>query len=226
MNEETHKLVFFDLDGTLIAGNSWRLFNLTFGLTENEDAMFFDLYHRGIITYKEWVDLIARILRERKLCSKGAYAAFTETLVPREDAAVLIDDLHAKGYQAVLLSGALHQSAEALGRRVGIDHVYTTASLVFADDGYVSSIELHKSMDELPMRTIEDEGLAKRSIFEEVCAVFGADPEETIHVGDGGNDIEIFKRTKKGILFGTFEPLEPLAWKKVTRLGDIAGFLS
>ncbi|MCU0660285.1 MAG: HAD-IB family phosphatase [Candidatus Pacebacteria bacterium] len=226
MNSQTHKLIFFDLDGTLISANSWQLSNSAFGLTENEDATFFDLYHRSIITYKEWIDLIARILRERKLCNKDTFTAFTERLTPRPEAATLIETLRTMGYTTVLLSGALRQSAEAVGKKVGIDHVYTTTALVFADDGYVSSIELHKSMDALPMRTIKDEGLAKRSIFEEVCAVFGVAPEQTMYIGDGGNDIEIFKQTKKGVLLGEFAPLRDLAWKKVSNLTDIIGLLS
>jgi hydroxymethylpyrimidine pyrophosphatase-like HAD family hydrolase len=40
-------------------------------------------------------------------------------------------------------------------------------------------------------------------------------------VGDGGNDLEIFKRTKKAIQIGNYEPLKEFAWKRVENLSEI-----
>jgi HAD superfamily phosphoserine phosphatase-like hydrolase len=219
------KIIFFDLDGTLLEGNSWKAFNRAFGPSEAEDAMLYDSYHRGSITYQEWIDRICSLLRERKRCTREAYAAFTRTLVPREDAADLIRECTAHGYGTAILSGALYSSAMAIASRIGIDEVFTTASLAFDADGLIMKIELHKSMSENPVRTITDEGLAKLSIFKEACARYGADPRETMHVGDGSNDIEIFKYTSRGIALGEHPVLGPLAWKQVRQLKEIIRFL-
>jgi len=51
---------------------------------------------------------------------------------------------------------------------------------------------------------------------------FGIDLEQCACVGDGGNDIEIFKITKRGITFSSSgEEIKQGAWKVVDSLGDI-----
>jgi phosphoserine phosphatase len=46
----TKKLVVFDLDGTLIEGNTWLSFNLALGLSHQEDAGLFLQYQAGTIS--------------------------------------------------------------------------------------------------------------------------------------------------------------------------------
>ena len=58
-------------------------------------------------------------------------------------------------------------------------------------------------------------------IFEGVCREHGVNPEETIHVGDSRNDIEIFQKTKKGVLIGDHAGLKPFAWKQIHNLKEI-----
>jgi hydroxymethylpyrimidine pyrophosphatase-like HAD family hydrolase len=62
---------------------------------------------------------------------------------------------------------------------------------------------------------------AKLNSFESICSKYEVSPSETIAVGDGGNDLEIFKKTKKGILVGNYEKLKPFAWKQVQSLSEI-----
>jgi phosphoserine phosphatase len=204
------KLIFFDLDGTLIKESSWHLFNPYFGMTEAEDQVMFDWYKRGLITYSQWDEMIVKILRDKNLCTKDKVAEFVETILPRPETQDLINACKEAGYTTVIVSGTMKQIAESFRARLGIDLSYTCSEIVFRDDGTFEDIANDK-----------DEAPAKLRIFERVCTEHGVDPSEVIMVGDGGNDLEIFKRTKKAIQIGSYEPLKEFAWKHVENLSEI-----
>jgi phosphoserine phosphatase len=204
------KIIFFDLDGTLSPTNSWYLFNLAFGMSETEDNTMFDWYKRGIISYDQWDDLIVKIIREKNLCTKEKVEEFATSILPRPETQDLINACKEAGYTTIIVSGTMKQIAESFRARLGIDLSYTCSEIVFRDDGTFEDIANDK-----------DEAPAKLRIFERVCAEHGVDPNEAIMVGDGGNDLEIFKRTKKAIQIGNYEPLKEFAWKRVENLSEI-----
>ncbi len=208
------KPIFFDLDGTLIAGNSWYAFNLYFGMSESEDKVMLDWYSRGIISYDEWDHLIVKILREKNQCTKEKLSDFLKTLKPRPEAISLIQACKDNGYTPIILSGTMRQIAESIKETIGADASYTTSEIVFNEDGSFQTITNEK-----------DEGPAKLRIFEQVCHEYGVSPEDTIHVGDSRNDLEIFEKTCKGILIGEYQKLKPLAWKQIESLKEINSFL-
>lgn len=208
------KLIFFDLDGTLLSDSTWHLFNPHFGMTEQEDFVLFDWYKRGLLTYSEWDDMIVKILREKNLCTKDKVEEFAKTILPRPEAQDLINTCKESGYTTIIVSGTMKQLAESFRARLGIDLSYTCSEIVFRDDGTFEDIANDK-----------DEAPAKLRIFERVCAEHGVDPSETIMVGDGGNDLEIFKRTKKAIQIGDYEKLKEYAWKHIENLSEIKELL-
>lgn len=208
------KLIFFDLDGTLSPTNSWYLFNLAFGMSETEDTVMFDWYKRGLLSYAEWDEMIVKILREKNMCTREKVEAFVGTILPRPEAQDLIHTCKEAGYTTIILSGTMKQIAESFRARLGIDLSYTCSEIVFRDDGTFEDIANDK-----------DEAPAKLRIFERVCAEYGVDPADTIMVGDGGNDLEIFKRTKKAIQIGDHELLKEFAWKHIQNLREIKDLL-
>lgn len=208
------KPIFFDLDGTLIAGNSWYEFNLYFGMSEIEDQALLNWYTRGIITYDEWDHLIVKILREKNQCTQEKVAEFVKKITPRPEVLELMNICKEKGYSPIILSGTMKQIAEDFKNRVGADASYTTSEIIFNNEGGFETISNDK-----------DEGPAKLRIFERVCAEYGVQPEDTIHVGDSRNDLEIFTISKKGILIGDYEKLKPFAWKQVQNLKEIIELL-
>lgn len=209
-----NKLIFFDFDGTLTQSSSWYLFNTHFGMTEQEDSTLFEQYLKQEFDYKGWMDAIIAILKDRGLCTEDAVKTFSETLTLRDDAALVIQACKDAGYTPIVISGGLQQVIEPACHKVGIDRVCATASLVFDSQGKFSSI--NDSSDEMH---------AKVKAFLEICKEYGVNQEDTTVVGDGGNDIEVFKHTKRGIQIGTYGPLEPFAWKRVENLKEIIDFL-
>jgi HAD superfamily phosphoserine phosphatase-like hydrolase len=208
------KPIFFDLDGTLIEGNSWYMFNLYFGMSQKEDEMMINWYRQGVLAYNEWIDLIVKILRQKNKCTQEKIAEFNKTISPRPGTIEVMRTCKEQGYTPIIISGTIKQIAEDIGEFIGADTAYTTSEIIFNKDGVLETIN-----------NKEDEGQAKLRIFEKVCAEFGISPEEAIYVGDSGNDIQIFEKTNKGILIGDYEKLKPLAWKQVQNLSEITQLL-
>lgn len=208
------KLICFDFDGTLTEQSSWYLFNTHFGMTAEEDASLFDQYVHNGFDYKAWTAEIIRILKERGLLTKDSLLEFVKTIALREDAAYLVAACKEAGYTTVIISGGLKQVVEHVADTLGVDQILTTAELVFNDDGSFETI-----VDS------GDEMYAKVALFESVCAQYEVAPEDIVAVGDGGNDLEIFKKTKKAILLGNYEKLKEFAWKQVQSLSEIKELL-
>lgn len=208
------KVIFFDLDGTLIPSNSWFEFNRYFGMSETEDQTLLDWYSRNIITYEQWDDIIVKLIQEKNQCTKEKLADFVQTIAVRPDTISFIEACKKAGYITVMISGTMQQIAEAVRENIGADVSHTTSTIVFNEDGSFNTITNEK-----------DEGPAKLRIFEKLCDEYGIDPTQTIYVGDSRNDLEIFQKTSRGILIGEKTILEPFAWKKVTTLSEITPFL-
>lgn len=208
------KLIFFDLDGTLLPGNSWADFNHYFGMSPIEDGVLLDWYGRGIITYEEWDSLIVRILKEQNRCTEKGLPVFLETLSPREEAQQVIQACKERGYTTIILSGTMKQIAEHMGAKLGVDLVRTTAEIIYDKEGNLDTV-----------KNDSDEGPAKLRIFESVCAEYGVDSKEVIHVGDSRNDLEIFSHTKCGVLLGDHATLKPVAWKQIQKLDEVLELL-
>jgi phosphoserine phosphatase len=204
------KLIFFDFDGTLTTSNSWYLFNTAFGMTPEEDSSLFDRYLKNQFNYEEWTRQIIAILKDRNLCTESKVKEFSESISLRDGAFDLIQACKDAGYKTIILSGGLKQIVEPFANQLGIDEVYSTNEIVFDTDG--AFVSIHDQSDEMH---------AKVKAFIDVCAKYEILEDEAIMVGDGGNDLEIFKRTKKAIQIGNYEPLKEFAWKQVQNLSEI-----
>ncbi len=208
------KVIFFDLDGTLTPMKTWYVFNKRFGLTDEEDEGLFQKYLANQIDYSTWTHEITSLLKERGLCTKEAVESFAGSIEIRDGAQELINLCKQQGYTTILLSGAIQQIATNFAARLGIDESFGGAEVSFNEDGSLSGLVKGK-----------DEAMSKLTTFEKICAEHGVDPVDTIMVGDGGNDLDIFKKTKKGILLGNYEPLKEYAWKQVQSLSEIEELL-
>lgn len=204
------KLICFDFDGTLTESSSWYLFNTHFGMTAEEDHSLFQQYLENGFDYKNWIAQIITILKERSLLNRDSLELFLSTIPLRDGAKELLNSCKESGYTTAIISGGLKQVVEYVSCALGVDHVITTSELVFNEDGSFETI-----VDQ------GDEMYAKVKAFETICKEYGVSSEDAIAVGDGGNDLEIFKKTKKGIILGNYEPLKEFAWKQVQSLSEI-----
>jgi len=103
----------------------------------------------------------------------------------------LINFVKSAGYTTAMVSGGFTLSSERVGKLLGIDHVVSNELIV--KDGIITG-EVVGSL------TAQN---SKELVLEEIAAQHGIAPEDCIVVGDGANDICIFKRARYAIAFNS-----------------------
>ncbi len=137
----------------------------------------------------------SQALKERVKLLKGltledAIAALDKMpLMP--GAKELINFVKSAGYTTAMVSGGFTLSSERVGKLLGIDHVVSNELIV--KDGIITG-EVVGSL------TAQN---SKELVLEEIAAQHGIAPEDCIVVGDGANDICIFKRARYSIAFNS-----------------------
>jgi phosphoserine phosphatase len=103
----------------------------------------------------------------------------------------LVSYLRSRGYRTAMFSGGFTIAADRVGETLGIDHVVSNELLI--DDGRLTG----------EVRGPLTEQGSKEQALEEISRKYGIEPEECIVIGDGANDICIFKRSRYAIAFNS-----------------------
>lgn len=206
---DTIKLVCLDLDETLITHNSWLNLGLALGMTKERDQELYDQYSRGDITYDEWNGLVLKeYMRHEGATREGINKILTQyAFSPGAEEAVSY--LRDKGYELALISGSIDILVEHVAHALGITHYKANNIFEFDDNDRLVNI-----------RTYGDDTRLKADHLEVFCDMLGIKVTECACVGDGANDIEMFKRTGHGITFKGSK-IEKDAWKIIDSLHDI-----
>jgi phosphoserine phosphatase len=171
------KLVVFDVDGTLTNHSSvwWRLHE-HFGTTK-EGKQYYNQYFSNEITYDQWADLDAGLWKGKSVNEVMKVVKATQLTSGSEET---IQTLRRHGLKTAILSGGLDIMADEIAQRVGIDFVLTN--------------RLHHKNGLLTGRV--DNLVAWGGKAEQIHQVnnhFGIPLENTAFVGDGRNDVSVFK---------------------------------
>lgn len=179
------KLVVFDVDGTLTCHSSiwWRLHE-HFG-TQKEGKYYYDQYFAGKINYDQWADYDAGLWKGQSLDEVLRVVRETELMPGAKEA---IQTLKQNGIHVAILSGGLDVLADDIGKRLGIEYVLTNRLL--SSDGILTGrVENLVAWGE------------KSKEIANVADHFGVNLEETAFVGDGRNDVSVFKHVGLSIAF-------------------------
>ena len=212
---EKIKLVCFDLDDTLIEQNSWYKLSLDLGLTAEGDKYFYEMYHtKKEISYENWILELLKIYKERGRANFKNIIGSLSTYSYKEGAREIIDYLKNKGYKIALISGSFNVIVDLVAKDLSIEFAGAINNFIFdADDQLENIISFGGNED-----------IAKLNILEDVCLKSGINIDECACIGDGSNDIEMFKKTKHGITFRGSK-IEDEAWKIIESLHDIKNIL-
>ena len=179
------RLVVFDVDGTLTKHSSiwWRLHE-HFGTTV-EGKLYYDQYFAGEINYDQWADLDAGLWRGKTIDEVMKVVQATQLTPGSKEA---IQTLRDHGLKTAILSGGLDIMANDIGRRVGIDYVLTNT--LHHENGILTG-----EVDNLVAWG------AKHEEVHQINKHFGVPLEKTAFIGDGRNDITVFKVVGLAVAF-------------------------
>jgi len=211
------KIICFDVNGTLVKENSWDIFTYGKPDIDKEIEVAFLCYYKKEINIDEmWKRMVVSLRKTGRANSKFIENCWDVTSTFNEGAEDIIEYLKEKGYKIYLISCSIDVYLDCMVQKLNLDGYYAGSHLIFDKDGELESItsECIKSREYKEIKLRE---LAERE---------GVEVEDIIFVGDGDNDVEVFKMTKRGIAMDTDnEELLDYAWKKVESLGEIQDIL-
>jgi phosphoserine phosphatase len=186
-SEARIKLVVFDMDSTLIDAETIDELAEAAGVGDKVAAITEQAMH-GKLDYSEALTERVRLL-EGLTIEKAHEALDRMPFMP--GAKELIEFLKSRGYRTAMISGGFTLAADRVGEALGMDHVVSNELLINNDHitGEVTG-------------PLTGEG-SKELVLEEISGEYGIEPEECIVIGDGANDICIFKRARYAIAFNS-----------------------
>lgn len=188
------KLIFFDLDGTLIDGYEYIYVHLWeyFGVDLNETREALKRYFSGKITYEEWVGNDVRLLRSAG-ATKAKILQAISSLRPMKGAIDTLRELRQKGYRIFVVSGGIDLVVDAIfpDHADLFEQVYINR-YVFNDDGTINHA--------IPTKYDVEH---KATCIKDVARKFGQTPADCVFVGDNVNDVQAALTAGTSIAFNS-----------------------
>jgi len=209
------KLICFDVDGTLVEGNSWLRLTEAMGYSTKEHSDIYLRCKKGEVTFVEGL----KILEEAYHSSVNANKNFINDLFNKTEikgeVKDLISYLKGKGYLIYLISSSIDIYVGLVSERIGADGFYANSSLEFDKEGNLKKIIYR-----------ENEGELKVEHLQNLIKKLGITMDQVVFIGDSDNDIEAFEATKQGIAVNSSsDKLKKVSWKIVDSLGEIKNIL-
>jgi phosphoserine phosphatase len=186
-NSDRIKLVVFDMDSTLIDAETIDELAHAAGVGDKV-ASITEKAMQGELDFSDALFERVRLLRGLSL-EKAHDALDKMPFMP--GAKELVTYLRSRGYKTAMISGGFTIAAERVGKTLEIDHVVSNELLI--DNGSLTG----------EVRGPLTEQGSKEQVLEDISRKYGIEPEECIVVGDGANDICIFKRARYAIAFNS-----------------------
>lgn len=175
-------LICFDVDGTLVKHPSgmviWEVLNLRYGGSQKVNRQRYDMYHRGDITYPEWVALDVQEWKSAGATRDEIVDSIAEfSLI--DGAKAVVTELKRRGYKLAVISGTLDIVLEELFGDHPFDDVYTN-QLFFDAEGRLED-----------WRATPYDGRGKPEALREIAKRHRIPLSRSAFIGDGENDVPL-----------------------------------
>ncbi|HVS32000.1 MAG TPA: HAD-IB family phosphatase [Thermoanaerobaculia bacterium] len=210
------RLLVLDMDGTVLAENSWQSLHEAFGLRAEEDAVMLEWYRQGILSYADWTRLIEKIYVQRGLATRQRAVTALYGCRIRDGARELVDGARRRGYDIALISGGVSLLVERVAHELGIDHWSANHRLRFDDDGRFIALDMKG-----------DDAEFKAAELAALCGRLKLPSSDCYCIGNGCNDRLVFELSGHGILVCDADKPRPFsgAWNEVRELAEALSVL-
>lgn len=209
------KLVCFDIDETLVDGNSWLILTEGLGCSTQKHLDIYTRAKKKTISFAEAERALTKMYQDSGKANHDFIKNIFSKIKPRKYAKEVIDYLRNKGYKVYLITGGLDVYAESIAKKLNADGFYANSTLEFDGDGLLKKIHYR-----------DNQGQIKVEQAKELIEKLGINIDEVAFIGDSDNDVEIFKETQHGIaVHCEHKDLKKAAWKTAEKLKDIKNIL-
>ena len=190
------KVIAFDLDGTITKVNSiWKFIHDQLGVTEIANK-YKEMFFRGEITYDRWALLDSSLWRGYKYSEIKKIA--NEKIELMEDVDKVIKTLKDWEYMPIVISSGLDIINDKL-KALGFNIIFSN-KLKIVNDEIIGGLDEAVAFDN------------KDDILESFIRKLNLNMSNCAAVGDGFNDVKLFKKVSLGIAVNpTSEDLEKIA---------------
>lgn len=212
------KLFAADFDDTLVfhgAPSSWELLDKNLGC-EEEDIVLNQAYHSGKFDMATWSQKTTELYRKYGLTYQKFRKIFLENMKLAPGAHILYLGLRAKGIKNAVVSGTIKNVYNIFVEKYGLsaDYVKIAHEFHFDEDGKLVGGEF---------TNFDYEG--KIDALQEICEKLSINLQQCAYVGNGLNDIPLFKVVGLPIAFNAQKPEVRKAAKIVVDGDDISRIL-
>lgn len=180
-----NKLAVFDFDSTLMDGETLEFFAETIGIKEKVKSIT-DKAMRGELDFFE-------SLTERVSFLKGIPVSkineICSELPLMKGACEVVKGLKLKGYKVICFSGGFNNATQIFAERLNLDGEFS--NILHVKDGYLTGLVGGEMM-------FND---SKGHMLKRLQKLFNIDSANTLAVGDGANDLSMFKYASKRVAF-------------------------
>ncbi len=211
---EDIKLVCFDMDDTLIHQNSWYKLNIGLGVTAVQDREMYEAYGAGTLSYTDWLKKLFSIYQMNG-ANKEAVEKILSEYTLADGAKELVLYLKDMGYELAIISGSIDTLVDTVANELKIGLRKGNTHFSYDDSGNLCDIQ-----------SGGEEKHAKLMHLSGFCNQLKIKLTQCVCIGDGANDIELFKATGKGVTFTNApEKVQREAWKIVKSFREIEDIL-
>lgn len=180
-----NKLAVFDFDSTLMDGETLEFFAEELGIREKVKSIT-DKAMRGELDFFE-------SLRERVGLLKGLPLekadAISHSLPLMKGAYEVVQGLKERGYKVVCFSGGFRNATSYFAEKLGLDGEF--ANILHSKDGVLTGLVGGEMMF----------NNSKGEMLKRLQRLLDVSEENTLVVGDGANDLSMFKYANKRVAF-------------------------
>jgi len=181
----TNKLAVFDFDSTLMDGETLEFFAREIGIGAKVKEIT-DRAMRGELDFFESLTERVSFLKSFPECKINEIC---RNLPLMNGAKKVVSGLKAKGYKVICFSGGFRNATTIFADELGLDGEF--ANILHAKDGILTGLVGGEMM-------FND---SKGQMLQRLQKILDASPQNTIAVGDGANDLSMFKYSGTKIAF-------------------------
>lgn len=187
-----YKLVCFDVDGTLVDNivYSWELFHNFFEVDMGKREEMRVKYYNGEINYLQWAEHDMGMWMEKGATKKDFFKAM-ENLKLMKGAMETITKLKKKGIKLAIVSGSLD---------IILEKFIPNYKELF-DDVFLSHLIFDKKGKLINAKVTQYDMMKKAAALIKIADRENIDLNQTVHIGDHHNDVEIAKIAGLSIAF-------------------------
>jgi len=210
-----YKLIFFDLDGTLIkCKSSWELVHEHFG-TLDKAKKALEEYRVRKISYQEFMvkDISSWMKKKKKRIHIKEIEEILKDYELNTGAKDVVSELKRRGLKVIIVTAGINLLAERVGKQLNVDAVLSNR-IEIDNDGYLVG------------RGIEGvDPYKKDELLKEVSMKEGIPLEKTVAVGDTIYDLNMLKTAGLGLYFNNTENVEDSNIKSIHTLQEILDYV-